>query len=116
MVSQLFRETPPLNLITEFLHDLGFQDITDCREFCLADLELATAVASNRLPDLEPYYFPCKAVKYIHKSQTPQTLLVILRQLLKTQDYILHTTEKKRQTMYRIMKETPIPEFTVLFT
>jgi hypothetical protein len=116
MASQLFREQPPLNLITEFLHDLGFKDISDTREFSIADIELATAMASQRLPELEPYYYPCKATQYIRKAQTPNTLLVVLRQLLRTQGYILHTTEKKRQTMYRIMKETPDSEFTVLFT
>ena len=116
MASQLFRTQPPPNLITEFLHDLGFQDISDMREFSLADIELSTAMATQRLPELEPYYYPCKAIQYIRKTQTPNTLLVILRQLLKTQGYILHTSEKKRQTMYRIMKETPDPEFTVSFT
>lgn len=114
--SQLFRQLPPENLITEFLQELGFQDINDSREFSQADLELATAAATEKLPELEPYYYPCKAATYIAKQQTPNTLLVILRQLLKTQGYILHTTEKRRQTMYRIMKEIPEPEFTVSFT
>jgi hypothetical protein len=113
---QLFRQEPPFDLITEFIQDLGFQDITDTREFSLSDIDLSTALAAQRLPELEPYYFPCKANQYIKKQQTPQTLLVILRQLLRTQGYTLHTTEKKRQTMYRIMKELPDPEFTVSFT
>ena len=113
---QLFRSMPPLDLITEFIQDLGFQDITDTREFSLADIDLSSALAAQRLPDLEPYYFPCKASLYIHKPQTPQTLLVILRQLIRTQGYTLQTTEKKRQTMYRIMPENPNPEFMVSFT
>ena len=115
-VAQLFRTQPPLELITEFLQDLGFQDITDTREFSLTDIDLSTAIAAERLPDLEPYYYPCKAKQYVNKLQTPNTLLVILRQLLKTQGYTLHTTEKRRQTMYRIMKENPVPEFKVSFT
>jgi hypothetical protein len=113
---QLFRTPPPLQLITEFLQDLGFQDITDTREFSLTDIELSTALAAERLPHLEPYYYPCKAAQYINKTQTPNTLLVIIRQLLRTQGYTFHTTEKKRQTMYRIMKESPNPEFLVSFT
>ena len=113
---QLFRLPPPFELITEFLQDLGFQDITDTREFSLTDIELATAIATERLPDIEPYYYPCKAAQYIRKPQTPNTLLVILRQLLRTQGYTFHTTEKKRQTMYRIMKELPDPNYTVSFT
>jgi hypothetical protein len=114
--NQLFRTPPPLELITEFLQDLGFQDITDTREFSLTDIELATAIASERLPLLEPYYYPCKSQQYIKKEQTPTTLLVILRQLLRTKGYTFHTTEKQRQTMYRIMKELPDSNFTVLFT
>lgn len=113
---QLFRQEPPLDLITEFLHDLGFQDITDTREFSLIGSELSFAIAAQRLPDLEPYYYPCKAAQYLHKQQTPQTLLVILRQLIKTHGYTLHTTEKKRQTMYRIMPDNPDPNFMVSFT
>lgn len=116
MSAQLFRSPPPLDLITEFLHDLGFQDITDTREFSLTGSELQFAIAAQRLPELEPYYYPCKAAQYIHKPQTPQTLLVILRQILRTQGYTLQTTEKKRQTMYRIMRDNPDPNFTVLFT
>lgn len=116
MASQLFRELPPLDLITEFLHDLGFQDINDTREFSLIGLELGFAIAAERLIYLEPYYYICKVNQYIHKPQTPNTLLVILRQLLKTQGYILHTTEKKKQTMYRIMKAIPDSNFTVLFS
>ena len=112
---QLFRTPPPLELITEFLQDLGFQDITDTREFSLADIDLSTALAAERLPDLEAYYYPCKATQYIKKTQTPNTLIVIIRQLLRTQGYTFHTTEKKRQTMYRIMKELPDPNFTVSF-
>jgi hypothetical protein len=112
---QLFRSPPPLELITEFLQDLGFQDITDTREFSLTDIELSTALAAERLPCLEPYYYPCKAAQYINKIQTPNTLLVIIRQLLRTQGYTFHTTEKKRQTMYRIMKESPNPDFLVSF-
>ncbi len=113
---QLFRTQPPLELITEFLQDLGFQDITDTREFAITDIELSAAIAAERLPLLEPYYYPCKAKHYINKPQTPNTLLVILRHLLKTQGYTLHTTEKRRQTMYRIMKENPISDFKVSFT
>ncbi len=113
---QLFRTLPPLELITELLQDLGFQDITDTREFSLSDIELATAIAVEKLFLLEPYYYPCKANQYIKKQQTPTTLLVILRQLLRTQGYTFHTTEKKRQTMYRIMKELPDSNYTVSFT
>lgn len=87
------------------LEALGFSGLEDSREFQKGDLALPASLAEEWLPFLEPYYYPCKASLYINKPQTPDTLLVILRQLLRLEGYKLCATEKQRQTIYSIQKD-----------
>ncbi len=103
---QLFRERPPQELILSILESCGFSSLDDSREFQKSDLAFAAiAVTDCQLHQLEPYYYPCKAALYIKKKQTPESLLVILRQLLRLEGYKLHGSEKQRQTIYSIQKD-----------
>ena len=102
---QLFRERPLPEVIIAVLEALGFSGLDDSREFQKDDLALPASMAEDWLPFLEPYYYPCKAAIYINKQQNPESLLVILRQLLRLEGYKLHATEKQRQTIYSIQKD-----------
>ena len=102
---QLFRAPPPSEFITSVLESCGFSGIDDSREFQKDDLAMATQQAEEWLSALEPFYYPCKAALYIKKKQTPDSLLVILRQLLRLEGYKLCATEKQRQTIYSIQKD-----------
>jgi hypothetical protein len=103
---QLFREPPPQELILSFLESCGFSSLEDSREFQKSDLTLAAITVSEwHLPQLEPYYYPCKANLYIKKKQTPESLLVILRHLLRLEGYKLYSSEKQRQIIYSIQKD-----------
>jgi hypothetical protein len=102
---QLFRERPLPEVITAVLEALGFSGLEDSREFQKEDLALPASMAEDWLPFLGPYYYPCKATLYIKKAQTPESILVILRQLLRLEGYKLCGTEKQRQTIYSIQKD-----------
>jgi hypothetical protein len=86
---QLFRELPLPEVITAVLEALGFSGLEDSREFQKEDLALPASMAEDWLPFLGPYYYPCKATLYINKPQTPESILVILRQLLRLEGYKL---------------------------
>ena len=49
------------------------------------------------LPQLEPYYIPCKARLYIYNNPfTPAHAITILRQVLKVHSHTLKASEKTR--------------------
>ena len=102
---QLFRELPSQELINSILQSCGFSGLDDSREFQKADLSMAVSQIDDWISLLERCYYPCKAQLYIKKQQTPDSLLVILRQLLRLEGYKLCGTEKQRQTIYSIQKD-----------
>ncbi len=110
-MSQLFRERPSQELIQSILECCGFAGLEDSREFQKEDLTMAISQLGGLLASLELLYYPCKAALYIKKQQTPESLLVILRQLLRLEGYKLCGTEKRRQTIYSIQKDIYHPKW-----
>ena len=97
----IFRANPPIDLITQILEAFGLKGLDDAGWFTKDHVRLD--ILESVLPELEPYYVPCKAI-YIH-DLTPLRAITILRQVLKTQGVSLKTSERGRGMWYHI--ETP---------
>ncbi len=105
----VFRETPPKDLLDVILKPFGITSIHDATPFTQSNLKLEEF--EEALPQLEPFYLPCKAKDYIHKSPfTPACAITILRQMLKAHSLKLKTSEKTRggqkMTWYQIQYNT----------
>lgn len=88
----IFSEKIPIAIVNEVLQSLKFDSIDDTRVFTLKNLDPQLFESSLLL--IEPYYIPCKAQKYLHCKLTPLRILTILRQILRSQNYMLTAQEK----------------------
>jgi hypothetical protein len=106
MPHTIFRQSPPKELVSQFLQTCGLQSIEDLSPFTKSHIQVKTM--ETLLPELEQYYIPCKAEEYLHNPLTQIRALTILRQILKPHDITLQTTEKstggKKITWYSIQK------------
>lgn len=105
-VKYLFRKIPTPELIQSILKNIQFTSIQDPKLFLKTDIPLEKF--EECLPELEPYYYPCKAKLFLHNF-TEEKAITVLRHMLKTQGYKLHPFEKVNQgiktTMYQIQRE-----------
>jgi hypothetical protein len=101
----VFRHVPPLDLVTTLCKACGLTDVHDSKAFLKESIQLDTF--QQCLPELEPYYVPCKARDFLLLPLTPQRAIVILRHVLKAHDKLLDSFEKsmhnKRMVWYRIL-------------
>lgn len=105
----LFREKPPLELVNMILKTMGFESgIIDTRPFTKDDLREERT--EEWLPELEVYYIPCKARRFLD-SLTREKFVTIIRHLLRVHNFDLRTQEKVicgvKKTQYRIEPNTP---------
>lgn len=91
---KVFRAVPPVELVERFLQGFGLHTVNDGASFTKNHIKLD--ILENVLPEIEPYYIPCKALEFIHKPFTVSRSITILRQLLKAHDRMLTTIEKTR--------------------
>lgn len=119
----VFRELPPPTLICELctLWNLGGMD--DSKAFLKESVHLDELQVL--LPQLEPYYIPCKARDFLYSNLTPTRALTILRHCLKAHGRLLDSFEKsthgKRLVWYRILpkhseEESDTKDICVEFT
>ena len=92
---KLFRKKPSYEMFIHMLSELKIQENRwfSKDELCLETLEIW-------LPELESYYLPCKAARFIH-MWTPNTILTIMRHVLQCHDYIL----EKEERLYKGVKQ-----------
>ncbi len=90
----LFRETPPLELVERCIQTFGLTGLGDATWFSKQQIQLQQL--SELLPELEPYYIPCKAEEFLHPPLTPTRAMTILRHLLRVNNAQLISTEKAR--------------------
>jgi hypothetical protein len=88
----IFRVAPPLELLEKIVVPYGLQNIRDTSWFTKSTIRLSEI--EQLLPELEPYYTPCKAKELLHESLTFQRAITILRQVLKTQNIDLVAKEQ----------------------
>jgi len=107
MPKKIFRSHPPKELIEASLQTMHLTGLTDSTWFSKSCINLQAL--EEILPELEPYYLPCKAKEYLHNPLTPARGLVIIRQLLDTQK--ISVTKKERscinvkEVWYQIQKD-----------
>jgi hypothetical protein len=131
MVNLLFRHTPPKDFVEGVLRTCGLSaGLQDFRWFSKGDLSLEHAGAW--LPELEAYYYPCKARRFFYGKgdPNPDLLITVIRHMLGAHGYELRTREAvagaagsgKKQTLYQITPRNPfqdlsgVTSYEVLFT
>lgn len=104
----IFREIPPITLVTALLQTIGLTGLEDATWFSKQQIQLAKF--EEYLPELEAFYIPCKAVDYLHKTLTPTRAITILRQVLRTQGAYLQATERStggaKTTWYQVLQDS----------
>ncbi len=89
----LFREAPDLDLVERFLQTaVGLRNLADKASFTRQMIRVHDA--EQLLPELEPYYIPCKARELLYDPLTQNRCLTILRQLVRAHGYELCAKEK----------------------
>ena len=100
---KIFRRPPPRDLVDRALAALGFRGLNDLRWFSRD--ELCTEMLDDWLPELEAYYLPCKAARFIH-TWTEGSVITVMRHILHAHDYTLATEERlykgAKTTLYQI--------------
>ena len=93
----IFRQTPPHELLLEFIGAFGLKSLDDASWFSKSHVRLDQL--ETVLIDLEAYYVPCKARVYLHSDLTEQRAITILRQVLKAHGVSLISSERGRDNM-----------------
>jgi hypothetical protein len=103
----VFRHVPPPEIVNDLCKACGLTDVSDSKAFLKEGICLRSF--QDCLPELEPYYVPCKARDFLLLPLTPQRAIVILRHVLKAHDKVLDSFEKsmhnKRMVWYRILSK-----------
>jgi hypothetical protein len=89
---KVFRTSPPTELVERFLLTTGLRGVHDTTSFCKSSIDLEHF--EQLLPELEPYYIPCKAKDYIYIVMTESRAITIIRHLLSSQNIKLDSQEK----------------------
>lgn len=90
---KLFREAPPKDLLETVLQrTLRLKSLEDSTWFSKSSIALDELEVC--LPQIEPYYMPCRAKEFLHSSITPARAITIIRQLLTVRGYELIAQEK----------------------
>ena len=110
---KIFRTSPPIELIEKALLCFGLRGVQDATWFSKSCIHLANF--EEFLPEIEPYYIPCKAKEYIHINPSPIT---ILRHLLTSHGAKLESQEKTtngvKSMWYRIFNENKLISDTII--
>jgi hypothetical protein len=105
-IKHLFRKKPSLELVNDILVALRFNGLNDTRLFTKTDISVEAF--EEFLPQLEPYYLPCKAKLFLRDFDNNKAITV-LRHLLRAHGYKLHAYEKVHQgsklTYYQFERE-----------
>jgi hypothetical protein len=100
---KLFRKDPPREFVEDLLRKLGFIGLGDLRWFSRDEVRLDTI--EEWLPELEAYYLPCKAKRFIH-TWAEGSVITVMRHVLHVHDYTLQKEERLykgvKQTLYQI--------------
>jgi len=103
MAPKLFRKIPTMEFAEYVLRQMGFIGFNDLRWFSRDEINLSTT--EEWLPELESYYLPCKAKRFLH-TWTDSTVLTIMRHVLHVHDYTLQKEERLykgvKQMLYQI--------------
>jgi hypothetical protein len=88
---KLFRKEPPRDFVESVLKEMGFLGFHDLRWFSRDEIRLNTM--DIWLPDLESYYLPCKAKRFLY-NWSDGTPITVLRHILHSHGYDLQKEER----------------------
>jgi len=112
MPKNIFRTLPPKELVEASLKTMHLTGLTDSTWFSKSCINLQAL--EDILPELEPYYLPCKAKEYLHNPLTPARGLLIIRQLLDTQQIAVTKKERScinvKEVLYQIQKGSVVDD------
>ena len=93
--NQLFKKFLSDELFYRVLNCFGFDSLDDKRSITREFLRQEKCVEKiiSLKPELEKYYLPCKARTYLN-GLNEKNIITILRQILKTKNYTLISSEK----------------------
>ena len=93
MSSDIFREIPPKTEVEEWLTLIKIYGFSDCHT--ITEEAFPWTAFDQLLLKAEPYYFPCKAKKFIHKSDMQiKNAITVLRQIVRPYGYTFRTHER----------------------
>jgi hypothetical protein len=92
---QLYKETPHLELVLKILACFGFENLEDKRCICKKYFKKMNVLENIKklIPELTKYYLPCKAKTYLTFINN-NSVMTILRQILRPHNYIIVSREK----------------------
>lgn len=100
---KLFRKEPPREFVESLLRRMGFLGFGDLRWFSRDEISLEGM--EEWLPELEAYYLPCKAKRFLH-DWVEGSVITVMRHVLHVHDYTLQKEERLykgvKQTLYQI--------------
>lgn len=113
MPSKIFRTNPPQELVEAFLSCAKLHGLQDSTWFTKSCINLPQL--EELLPQLEPYYLPCKAKEYVHTPLTPSRGILILRHILSTCGVRLErSTSSVKGDWYQIQKASVLKQEIVM--
>ena len=95
---KLFRKEPSKELVESILRNVGLLGLHDLRWFSRDEIKVDEL--EQWLPEIESYYLPCKAERFIH-TWTDTSILTVLRHLLHVHGYTL----QKEERLYKNVKQ-----------
>jgi len=111
---KLFRKDPPKELVDCVLRATGLIGLTDLRWFTKEELVLTDH--EEWITQLEPYYLPCKATRFLHGTLDSGRLITIFRHILRPHGYDLHVQERlykeHKHTLYQIQPNNPFRDLS----
>jgi len=107
---KLFRCTPPKEFVESILRNIGLIGLHDLRWFSKDELKVGEQ--DEWLPQLYPYYLPCKAKRFLHEALDCSRMVTILRHILRPHGYDLHVQERLyREQKHSLYQIQPIHSF-----
>ena len=110
---KMFRKEPSREVVEHILQELGFLGFHDLRWFSKDEIRLNTI--DEWLPNLESYYLPCKAKRFLH-NWTGATIITVMRHMLHCHGYTLQKEERLykgvKQMLYQIQSMHSIQDLS----
>ena len=95
---KLFRNEPTRDVVEYVLRSVGLLGFHDLRWFSRDEIKVDNL--EIWLPEIESYYLPCKAKRFIH-NWSSHSIITILRHLLHLHGYTL----QKEERLYKGVKQ-----------
>ena len=93
MSSDIFREIPSKTEVEEWLALIKIYGLSDSHT--ITEGTFQWTAFDELLLKAEPYYFPCKAMKFLHKSDMQmKDAITVLRQIVRPFGYTFRTHER----------------------